>query len=144
MTSTERRVLFIGDSFATRDAAECLQEALNVYGVSVGRSYNVSLAGYPGLGLEHFLPDVRDKVEKLRPDLLIHVYPDTDANRHYSRLKRLVHGTSKRAVQGWARWYRFSKRIEEYSPLLGDLIWRISLATFLKEIDIRQGLRLIS
>ena len=67
MTSTERRVLFIGDSFATRDAAECLQEALNAYGVSVGRSYNVSLAGYPGLGLEHFLPDVRDKVEKLSP-----------------------------------------------------------------------------
>ena len=36
----------------------------------------------------------------------------------------------------------FRSELRRYSPLLGDLIWRITLATFLKEVDIRQGLKL--
>ena len=141
MTLTERRVLFIGDSFATPGAAACLQEELGSYGRSIGRAYAVTLAGYPGQGLTHFLPDVRHKVRELKPDIVIHVYPDTDANRHYSLLKRLVFPTPRLATKGWARGFRLSKRIKQYSPILGDLVWRMLLATVLREVDIRDGLK---
>ena len=100
MTLTERRALFIGDSFATPGAAACLQEALNSYGRSIGRSYEVTLAGYPGQGLTHFLPDVRNKIAALKPDTVVHVYPDCDAKQHCSLLKQLVFPTPEPGRQG--------------------------------------------
>jgi len=142
MTSTEKRVvLFMGDSFATSEAGEQLGEALTGF-LTSGREFELVTAGYPGLGLDHFLPDVRARIEKLHPDIVIHVYPDTDACRHYSLLKRLVFPTPRMAVKGWSFCWKFSNQLRRIHGGLGDLAWRVLSNTILREVDIRKGLEM--
>jgi len=140
MTSTERQVvLFMGDSFATEQAAEKLRDSLARRAPDSAVHYDVTRAGYPGLGLAHFLPDVRRIVDDLKPDIVVHVYPDTDACRHYSWLKRLVFPTPARALKGWASCYFFCERLKQIHWTLGHFAWRVCSATILREIDIRKG-----
>jgi hypothetical protein len=140
MTSIEPRVvLFIGDSFATEQAAARLSESLARHAGDAGRHYRVERAGFPGAGLVHFLPEVRRRVDELEPDVVVHIYPDTDAVRHYSWLKRLLFPTLDGAARGWWWCYLCSERLKAVHWTLGDAVWRMFSATILRENDIRDG-----
>jgi hypothetical protein len=141
MTSTESRtILFIGDSFASPEAAKRLAQTLERHEGTSAKRYQVIRLGYPGMGLAHFLPEVRRHVEESRPCIVIHVYPDTDACRHYSLLKRLVFPTPRLAIKGWLFCWRLSNRLRRMHATLGDTTWGLLSATILREVDIRNGL----
>jgi hypothetical protein len=143
MTSTESQtILFIGDSFATPEAAKRLAEALERHeGTSVKR-YQVVRLGYPGMGLAHFLPEVRRYVEQSRPDIVIHIYPDTDASRHYSLLKRLVFPTPRLAIKAFMCCWLLSNRLRRIHATFGDRTWGLLEATILRDVEIRNGLKM--
>lgn len=141
MTSTEKHIaLFIGDSFASRQAADCLDKALDVCGATASKNYEVILAGYPGQGLSHFLPDVRKKVDQLRPDTVVQVYPDVDAVHHYSMVMRVLFPTVGLAIKGWLHAKRLINTAQNVHPVLGHAIQRLLFGTVLRHIDVRKGL----
>jgi hypothetical protein len=141
MTSTKKNViLFIGDSFATQRATDLLDKALKTCCKTSAKNYQVERAGYPGLGLAHFLPEVRKEIERLRPDIVVHIYPDTDALRHYALIKRMVFPSPRRAAKGWWYCWQLTNRLKRIHAVIGDVVWQLMLSTILRELDIRKGL----
>ncbi len=132
------RVLFIGDSFATESLAKRIGERIREI---LPAAPAVERLGFPGGGLRQILPPARAALDGAPPTLVIHVYPDADAVRHWSALRR------------WRLKDSLPAALEEFSVFLERLAWvrgmmpslagpfeRIYRALFFGEKSYREGI----